>query len=203
MQCAQCHHHPFERWSQDDYYSFAAFFSQIGRKPTATRGEDLIFHQRGIATAKNVKTGESLRPAALGDDVGKIAPDEDPRLRLAEMDECREQPIFCQGIGETVYWKHFFKRALIEPEDDIRDTNPATNPELLSALEEHFIRSRFDLKELVRVITRSKAYQLSALPNEHNRVDRQNYSRFLSATIAGGSAPRRDRRHDRCDHKFC
>ncbi len=83
MQCAQCHHHPFERWSQDDYYSLAAFFSQIGRKPTATRGEDLIFHQRGVALAKNIKTGEMIKPAALGDDVGAISAGEDPRLRLA------------------------------------------------------------------------------------------------------------------------
>ncbi len=69
MQCAQCHHHPFERWSQDDYYSLAAFFTQIGRKPTSTRGEDMIFHKRGIATATNIKTGVALRPAALGDTI--------------------------------------------------------------------------------------------------------------------------------------
>ena len=177
MQCAQCHHHPFERWSQNDYYSLAAFFSQIGRKPTATRGEDLIFHRRGIARARNVKTGELLRPRALGDDVGEIAPDEDPRLRLAAWMSSAENPFFAKALVNR-YWKHFFKRALIEPEDDVRDTNPATNPELLAALEQHFIRSRFDLQGLVRVITQSNAYQLSALPNEHNRVDRQNYSRF-------------------------
>lgn len=177
MQCAQCHHHPFERWSQDDYYSLAAFFSQIGRKPTATRGEDLIFHKRGTATAKNVKTGVSLRPAALGDDIGKIAPDEDPRLRLADWMSSKDNPFFAKALVNR-YWKHFFKRGLIEPEDDIRDTNPPTNPELLTALEEHFISSGFDLKELIRVITRSQAYQLSAMPNKHNRADRQNYSRY-------------------------
>lgn len=177
MQCAQCHHHPFERWSQDDYYSLAAFFSQIGRKPTATRGEDLIFHKRGIATAKNVKSGELLRPAALGDDVGEIAPDEDPRLRLADWMSSKDNPFFAKALVNR-YWKHFFKRGLIEPEDDIRDTNPPTNPELLAALEKHFISSGFDLKDLVRQITRSRTYQLSAMPNEHNKADRQNYSRY-------------------------
>lgn len=177
MQCAQCHHHPFERWSQDDYYSLAAFFSQIGRKPTATRGEDLIFHKRGQATAKNVKTGEQLTPAALGDDVGQIGPDDDPRLRLADWMSSPDNPFFAKALVNR-YWKHFFKVGLIEPEDDIRDTNPPTNPELLAALEQHFISSGFDMKELVRVITGSKAYQLSAMPNEHNVVDRQNYSRF-------------------------
>jgi len=177
MGCAQCHHHPFERWSQDDYYGLAAFFSQIGRKPTDTAGEDLIFHKRGLALAKNVKTGEMLRPIALGDDVGEIAPDDDPRLALANWMSAKDNPFFAKALVNR-YWKHFFKRALIEPEDDIRDTNPPTNPELMAALEKHFIDSGFDLKDLVRVITRSKTYQLSAKPNSHNIADRQNYSRF-------------------------
>lgn len=177
MQCAQCHHHPFERWSQDDYYSLSAFFSQIGRKPTATAGEDLIFHKRGIATAKNVKSGENLTPAALGADMGEIPPDVDPRLKLADWMSSPENPYFAKALVNR-YWKHFFSRGLIEPEDDIRDTNPPTNPELLAALEKHFIDSGYDLKEMVRAITSSKAYQLSAMPNEHNLGDRQNYSRF-------------------------
>ena len=177
MQCAQCHHHPFERWSQDDYYSFSAFFSQVGRKPSATRGEDLIFHKRGIATANNIKTGLSLKPAALGDAIPAITADEDPRLKLADWMSTPQNPFFAKALVNR-YWKHFFQRGLIEPEDDIRDTNPPTNPELLAALEKHFIESKFDLKELVRVITRSNAYQLSATPNQHNLADRQNYSRY-------------------------
>ena len=177
MQCAQCHHHPFERWSQDDYYSLAAFFSQVGRKPSSVRGEDLIFHQRGVATATNVKTGLPLKPAALGDAIAEIAPDEDPRLRLADWMSSKDNPFFAKALVNR-YWKHFFTRGLIEPEDDIRDTNPPTNPALLAALERHFIASGFDLKELVRAITRSHAYQLSEEPNEYNLVDAQSYSRF-------------------------
>lgn len=177
MQCAQCHHHPFERWSQDDYYSLAAFFSQVGRKPSSTRGEDLIFHQRGVAVATNIKTGIQLKPAALGDKIPAIAADEDPRLKLADWMGNPENPFFAKALVNR-YWKHFFTRGLIEPEDDIRDTNPPTNPELLTALEKHFISSGFDLKELVRAITRSSAYQLSSQPNQHNVVDRQNYSRY-------------------------
>lgn len=177
MQCAQCHHHPFERWSQDDYYSLAAFFSQVGRKPSGTRGEDLIFHKRGMAAAKNIKSGLSLKPAALGDQVAAIAPDEDPRLRLADWLRSPKNPFFAKALVNR-YWKHFFQRGLIEPEDDIRESNPASNPELLAALEKRFIESGFDLKDLVRVITTSNAYQLSALPNKHNVGDRQNYSRY-------------------------
>lgn len=177
MQCAQCHHHPFERWSQDDYYSLAAFFSQVGRKPSGTRGEDLIFHKRGIASAVNIKTGASLKPAALGDEIPEIPADEDPRLRLADWMSNPANPFFAKALVNR-YWKHFFQRGLIEPEDDIRDTNPPSNPELLAALEKHFIDSGFDLKELVRAITSSHAYQLSAVPNQHNGTDLQNYSRY-------------------------
>lgn len=177
MQCAQCHHHPFERWSQDDYYSLAAFFSQVGRKPSDTRGEDLIFHKRGMAAATNIKSGIPQKPAALGDKVPSIAADEDPRLRLADWMKSPKNPFFARALVNR-YWKHFFQRGLIEPEDDIRESNPPSNPELLAGLEKHFIESGFDLKDLVRVITRSNAYQLSAIPNKFNVGDRQNYSRY-------------------------
>jgi hypothetical protein len=177
MQCAQCHHHPFERWSQDDYYSLAAFFSQVGRKPTATRGEDMIFHKRGVAGIANMKTGVVQRPAPLGQEALQIAPDVDPRLKLADWMAQPSNPFFAKALVNR-YWKHFLRRGLIEPEDDIRDSNPPTNPELLAALEKHFIESGFDLKELVRTIVQSNAYQLSSTPNEHNANDLQNYSRY-------------------------
>ncbi len=177
MQCAQCHHHPFERWSQDDYYSFSAFFTQVGRKPTATRGEDMIFHKRGMAVATNIKSGQSLKPAALGDAIPAIAPDEDPRLKLADWMSSPSNPFFAKAVVNR-YWKHFFRRGMVEPEDDIRETNPPSNPELLAALEHHFIASGFDLKSLVKVITGSNAYQLSSVPNQYNIADQQNYSRY-------------------------
>lgn len=177
MQCAQCHHHPFERWSQDDYYSMAAFFSQVGRKPTATRGEDMIFHKRGQAGYANAKTGVVQRPTPLGSASVAISPDEDPRLRLADWMSSPENPFFARSLVNR-YWKHFFKRGLIEPEDDIRDSNPPSNPQLLAALEKHFIESDFNLKDLVRAITTSQTYQLSSIPNEYNANDMQNYSHY-------------------------
>ncbi len=177
MQCAQCHHHPFERWSQHDYYAFAAYFSRVGRKPTAIAGEDLIFHERGIAEYENKKTNVKVKPAALGAEPVEISPDDDPRLQLAEWMSEPDNPFFAKALVNR-YWKHFFKRGLVEPEDDIRDTNPATNPELLDALAKHFVDSGFDLKEVVRSITRSQTYQLSAMPNEHNAIDKQNFSHY-------------------------
>ena len=177
MQCAQCHHHPFERWSQWDYYSLTAFFTQVGRKPTSTAGEDLIFHKRGIAQTENKKTRLPVKPAALGTATLEIPPDEDPRLRLADWMSDKTNPFLARALVNR-YWKHFFKRGLIEPEDDIRDTNPPTNPELLDALARHFTEHNFDLKSVLRVITQSHTYQLSAMPNEHNAVDRQNFSHY-------------------------
>jgi hypothetical protein len=177
MQCAQCHHHPFERWTQAEYYQMAAFFSQIGRKPTAIAGEDLIFHKRGTAQSEHRKTRVMLKPAGLGEPPLDIAPDDDPRLALADWMSKKDNPFFAKSLVNR-YWKHFFKRGLIEPEDDLRDTNPPTNPELLDALAKHFLDSNYDLKSLVRVIAQSHAYQLSAMPNEHNAVDRQAYSHY-------------------------
>ena len=177
MQCAQCHHHPFERWSQNDYYSLGAFFSRVGRKPTSTRGEDVIFHKRGMAQLENKKTKIPLKPAVLGGQALAISQDEDPRLKLADWMSDPSNPFFAKALVNR-YWKHFFKRGLVEPEDDLRETNPATNPELLDSLANHFVASGYDLKALVRVLTTSNTYQLSAIPNAYNGIDRQNFSHY-------------------------
>lgn len=177
MQCAQCHHHPFERWSQQDYYALTAFFSQVGRKPTGIAGEDLIFHKRGEAQFENMKTKQPVKPAALGAESVAISPDDDPRLKLADWMSNPDNPFFAKALVNR-YWKHFFHRGLVEPEDDMRDTNPPTNPELLNALAEYFIESGFDLKAIIRLITESTTYQLSSKPNEHNGIDHQNFSHF-------------------------
>ncbi|MDB6003802.1 MAG: hypothetical protein JWR15_789 [Prosthecobacter sp.] len=177
MQCAQCHHHPFERWTQAEYYHLAAFFSQIGRKPTTIAGEDLIFHKRGIAQTEHRKTHVMLKPAGLGEPELDIAPDDDPRLALVDWMSKKDNPFFAKSLVNR-YWKHFFKRGLVEPEDDLRDTNPPTNPDLFEALAKSFTDSGYDLKALVRTIVQSHAYQLSSTPNEHNAIDRQAFSHF-------------------------
>ena len=177
LQCAQCHHHPFEKWSQQDYYGFAAFFSRVGRKPGPVQGEEVIFHRRGGASATNPKSKQTVRPAGLGAAAPDLQPDDDPRLALADWLTSKDNPFFARSLVNR-YWKHFFGRGIVDPEDDMRETNPPTNPELLDALAAHFVKSNYDLKDLVRTVCRSTVYQLSALPNGHNAVDRQNFSRY-------------------------
>jgi len=182
MQCAQCHHHPFDKWSQNDYYSLSAFFSQMGRKTIGRVGDEIIFHRRGLASAVNKKTKQPVRPAALITGPMEIAADEDPRLALAAWMSNRANPFFARTLANR-YWKHFFNRGLVEPEDDMRETNPPSNPELLDALAQHFIDSGYDLKALIRDITRSQSYQLSAIPNQYNKADRQNFSHYYAKRL--------------------
>jgi len=173
LQCAQCHHHPFEKWSQQDYYSFAAFFSQVGRKAKDT----IVFPRRGAATAVNKKTKQNVKPVGLGAAPIELSPDDDPRLALADWLSSKDNPFFARALVNR-YWKHFFSRGLVEPEDDLRETNPPSNPELLDALADHFVKSGYNLRALIREIARSRVYQLSAVPNEFNKSDRQNFSRY-------------------------
>jgi len=177
MQCAQCHHHPFDIWSQDDYYSLAAFFSTVGRKAGEQPGEEVVFHRRVAATMTNPNTKKALAPTPLGGEALALQPGDDPRVALAGWLTSPENPWFAKMLVNR-YWKHFFGRGMVEPEDDLRITNPATHPELLEELAGHFVESGYDLRALVRTICESRAYQLSSEPNEHNLGDTRNFSRF-------------------------
>lgn len=181
--CAQCHHHPFERWGQQDYYQFSAFFSRVGRQRTGTRGEEVVYFKPGQAGAVNPRTKRSVSPAALGQKPLELSAGQDPRVALADWMTARENPWFARSLVNR-YWKHFLGRGVVEPEDDMRETNPPTNPELLDALAREFTESGFDLKALVRTICRSTVYQLDSTPNAFNKIDRQNFSRYYPKRLA-------------------
>ena len=177
MQCAQCHHHPFEKWSQQDYYGFAAFFANVSRKAATAKDEEVIFSKRGAAQMTNIRTKQPVMPTSLGGEPAKLRPEQDPRLELADWMSRKDNPFFAHTLVNR-YWKHFFNRGLVEPEDDMRETNPPVNPELLSAMAAEFVKSGYDMKALIRSIVSSTTYQLSAVPNAHNARDRQNFSRY-------------------------
>jgi len=177
MQCAQCHHHPYEKWSQDDYYGFVAFFTTVGRKPGEQPDEEIIYHKRVAAGMQNPNTKQTLKPTALGAKPLDLDISQDPRQALADWLVSKENPYFAKMLVNR-YWKHFFSTALVEPEDDMRVTNPASHPALLDDLARHFVDSGFDMKGLIRTICNSRTYQLSSDPNEHNVSDSQNFSRF-------------------------
>ncbi|GDY09405.1 S-layer protein [Planctomycetia bacterium] len=183
IQCARCHHHPFEKWSQNDYYGFSAFFTRVGKKnlfePGMTKAsrDKRVFHNDGVAAATNPRNGQSLKPTGLGSPALEIAPERDPRHFLADWMADKNNPFFAKSVVNR-YWKHFFDRGIVEPEDDMRETNPPSNPELLNKLAAGFIDSGFNLKWLVKAITSSNTYQLSSLPNDYNLKDKQNFSRY-------------------------
>ena len=179
LECAKCHHHPFEKWGQEDFYSFAAHFSRIGRKGTGLSppisGSEEIMFNTDSGTVKHPLTGEVLPPKPLFGAAPAEA-GEDPRMTLARWMTNRDNPYFSQVIANRV-WADIMGRGLVEPVDDLRGTNPPTNGPLLEALAQSFVEQNFDLKQLIRTITSSYVYGLSSLPSERNVSDTRNYSR--------------------------
>jgi len=177
IQCAKCHHHPFEKWSQSDYWGMAAFYSTLERAPGRREGEQRIYAKRDTAAVRHPKSGEQIVPTSLGGEPLELTPDDDPRLALAAWIRSEDNPFVARTLVNR-YWKHFFGRGLVDPEDDMRATNPPSHPELLDELARQFINSGYDLQQLIRTICQSTTFRLASLPNEYNGQDRQGFSRF-------------------------
>ncbi len=171
-QCAQCHNHPFDRWTMDDYYGFASFFSQIGRKNGEDYREVIVFN-RGGGEVNHPVTGKPLPPKFLGGIAPKI--EKDRREVLADWITSPDNPFFATSIANRV-WAHFMGVGIVEPVDDIRVSNPATNPELFKALGDKLTEYKFDVKQLVRDICNSNAYQRATQTNDTNKQDTRNYA---------------------------
>jgi hypothetical protein len=180
IQCAQCHHHPAERWSQADYYGLAAAFARVGRKGGFADAEvptDEIIYVKDSGDVLHPRTGERMPPRALGGDEFTLVWHDDPRRSLARWMTSPDNPFFARTMANRL-WAHFLGRGIIHPIDDARTTNPPSNPELLDALAQDFIASGYDVKHLIRVITSSYAYRLESAPNEENTADTQTFARF-------------------------
>ncbi len=181
LACAKCHHHPFERWSQQDYYGFEAFFSQVALKNSRYNPQvnqpDAVYVKAEVPRSRNPRTQQDVPPTGLGGTPLEISRYDDARQHLVDWMAAPDNPFFAKAIVNR-YWKHFLGHGIVDPEDDLRVTNPPSNPELLDALASHFLKHNFDLRDLVRTICQSSVYQLSSEPSESNIADTRNFSRF-------------------------
>ena len=175
IQCAQCHNHPFDQWTMNDYYGFVSFFTGIKRKQGAEPREWFIYHDAMAPVAKHLTDDHPVPPKVL-DSVESLPEGKDPRKALAEWLTAPENPFFAKNLSNRV-WAHFFGRGITEPVDDFRVTNPPSNVDLQNALAKQFAAYKFDVRRLVRDICTSRTYQLSATPNATNRDDTRQFSR--------------------------
>jgi hypothetical protein len=190
--CNKCHDHPFERWTQDQYYEMAAFFAQINRKTdpaymdqtiggSAVEGAaplvEVVFDQSS-GEIKHDRTGEITAPQFPYSHEGKIDASASRRVQLAQWTASPHNPYFARSYVNRL-WGYLFGVGIIEPIDDIRAGNPAVNPELLAALEKDFVDSGFDIQHMLKTICKSRVYQHSIQTNDFNIDDATNFSHAL------------------------
>ncbi|HET6408643.1 MAG TPA: DUF1553 domain-containing protein, partial [Chthoniobacteraceae bacterium] len=180
LDCAKCHHHPNEKWGQDDFYRMAAFFGPLKQKgggisAPISGGSETFYFAPG-QTVKHPVTGETMEPRPPDGPAIQSDDKSDPRQALVDWMLTAQNPFFAKAIANRM-WAAFFGRGIVDPVDDFRLSNPPSNPELMDELAQEVIRHKFDLKALMRTILNSHLYQLSGTPNEWNRGDTRNFSR--------------------------
>jgi len=184
--CARCHHHPFENFTQTDYYGLAAFFTRVDRREgtgVAERRANETVLVKASGSVKHPVTGEVVKPHGLGGPELDLPPYADPRHRLVDWMSEPGNPYFARAFVNRM-WAHCFGRGLVEPIDDLRVTNPATNPALLEALAGEFVASGFDMRHVLKIITTSTTYQLDSSANVDNLDEIQGHSRFYPQRLS-------------------
>jgi hypothetical protein len=174
IQCAQCHNHPFDRWTMNDYYGFASFFAQVGRKNGEDPRETVVFN-RATGGVRHPVGNRDVAPKFLGGAVPEIK-DQDRRAVLAKWLASPDNAFFGRNFANIV-WAHFMGKGIIDPVDDVRISNPASNPELLDALAKKFTEHKYDLRKLVKDVCNSRTYQLSVQSNDSNAGDTMNFAK--------------------------
>lgn len=169
IQCAKCHNHPFERWTQDNYYGVAAAFARVGRKPGPRPDEEIIFTQEG-GEVTQPRTNQRMQVHLLLEGDVDVPADVDRRQVFAEWLTKPDNPFFARSVANRI-WGHLFGRGIVDPVDDFRDSNPASNAGLLDELAQQFAEHGFSRKWLIREIMSSRTYQRSARTNLLNEDD--------------------------------
>jgi hypothetical protein len=175
IQCAECHNHPFDRWTMDDYYGFVSFFTGVERKAGVESRERRIYYNTAAPPARHKVDGRPMSAKTLGA-VEPVAHAGDPRRVLAAWLTSPDNALFSRNLSNRI-WAQLIGRGVVEPVDDVRVSNPPVNEPLLAALSEHLVDSNFDLRSLVRDICNSRVYQLSSQPNASNKLDTRQFSR--------------------------
>ncbi|MCH2116867.1 MAG: DUF1549 and DUF1553 domain-containing protein [Pirellulales bacterium] len=181
IQCAKCHNHPFERWTQDNYYGLSAFFNRVKRK-AGSRQDEMVVWMASTGEVTQPRTQKTMQPW-LPDKGIDLQKDPDRRAVFAQWLTSPENPYFAH-VAVNRLWSHLMGRGIVEPVDDFRVTNPPSNVELLEALANDFRESRFDQKQMLRVILNSRTFQRSAQPNAFNRGDHKYFSRRFEKLLA-------------------
>ncbi|MSQ93902.1 MAG: DUF1553 domain-containing protein [Gemmataceae bacterium] len=189
MQCAKCHNHPFERWTQDDYYSMAAFFNRVKYRtdpvdagdPKLKNGAEYVYVDRA-GELNNPRTGKAMAPKFMGGAFPDIAPGRDRRESLGKWMSQGDNPFVPKSIVNRI-WFHLMGRGIVDPVDDFRDSNPSANDDLLNALSKDFVDKKWDAKHLLRTIMNSRTYQLSAQTNEFNKDDNKYFSHAVTKLL--------------------
>jgi hypothetical protein len=183
IQCAKCHNHPFERWTQDNYYGIGAFFNRVQRKPSSTADELVVWVARG-GEVTQPRTGKQMKPWLPLAGEADIPGEADRRDAFVQWLARPDNPFFAKAEANRL-WGHLFGRGIVEPVDDFRASNPPSNGPLLDALAEDFAKHGFDRKHILRTMLNSRAYQLSSRSNDFNKNDNKYFShmktRLLSA----------------------
>lgn len=174
--CARCHNHPFDRWSQDDFYGFASFFARV-RQYGGEADREIVIKAEGDDLMRQPRTGQVMPPKFLTADQPIANAKGDIRTQLADWITAKDNPFFAKATVNRV-WKQFFGRGIVHPADDFRTTNPPINAPLLDALAEDFVSHNYDVKHLIRTICNSRIYQLSSKPNSTNADDTKNFSHY-------------------------
>jgi hypothetical protein len=180
LECAQCHHHPSEKWAQDDYWAFAGFFTGLGKKKLPS-GAQAVFSRAG-KDLDNPRSKKSIPARGLGASPATFTAGGDRRVALADWLTAADNPFFAKAIANRL-WAHYFGRGLVEPLDDMRATNPAVNEPLLDALASHVKEVKYDLRALTKTLLTSRLYQLSSKPNGQNVTDEQNFSHMAEKAM--------------------
>ncbi len=190
LQCSKCHNHPFERWTQDDYYSMAAWFARVKQRPDAIEpgdkdkkgGSEVVYLSRD-GEITQPRTSKVMQPKFMGGAIPALPANRDRREVLAAWMTSADNPFVAKSIANRV-WFHLMGKGIVDPVDDFRDSNPSANDELLDALAKDFVAHKFDLKHLIRTILNSRTYQLSAQTNEFNKDDAKYFSHAVTKLLS-------------------